>query len=194
MVKNEIHARLLPQLMEALKRICSDKKCNLSDITRAALVLYVDVYECPNSFEQHKLLKSKEGLEIGLMGTSLETTRATPDLLDELASQKKNDSVIQLIEQELKVFFARCRDEYNPEDGQLYWFWFESTDESSWRFDPDSTNNQCPVKRFDSREEAIRDCLKEKMANPVNVNALTESFLPSLNSSTEPESTEIIDW
>ena len=84
MAKNEIHARISPQLMEALKRICSDKKCNLSDVTRAALVLYVDAYECPHLFEQHKLLKSENSLEIGLIGTTLETTRATPDLLDEL--------------------------------------------------------------------------------------------------------------
>ncbi|MEG4289962.1 hypothetical protein Q5692_23890 [Microcoleus sp. C2C3] len=84
MSKNEIHARLSPQLMEALKRICSDKSCNLSDIVRAALVLYVDVRECPNLFEQHKLSKSEDSLEIGLIGTSLETTRATPDLLDQL--------------------------------------------------------------------------------------------------------------
>jgi hypothetical protein len=84
MAKNEIHARISPQLMEALKRICSEKSSNLSDITRAALVLYVDAYECPHLFEHHKLLKSENGLEIGLIGTSLETTRATPDLLDEL--------------------------------------------------------------------------------------------------------------
>jgi Arc/MetJ-type ribon-helix-helix transcriptional regulator len=45
MSKNEIHARLPPELMEALKRICSDKNSNLSDVVRAALVLYVDAYE-----------------------------------------------------------------------------------------------------------------------------------------------------
>ena len=86
MTKNEIHARISPQLMEALKRICSDKKSNLSDVTRAALVLYVDAYECPHLFEHHKLLKSQDSLEIGLIGTSLETTRVTPDLLDEFTS------------------------------------------------------------------------------------------------------------
>ena len=86
MSKNEIHARISPQLMEALKRICSDKGSNLSDITRAALVLYVDAYECPHLFEHHKLLKSQDSLEIGLIGTSLETTRATPDLLNEFTS------------------------------------------------------------------------------------------------------------
>jgi len=84
MSKNEIHARLSPQLMEALKRICSDKSCNLSDVARAALVLYVDAYECPNLFEQHRLLKSEDSLELDLIGTSLETTKATPDLLDQL--------------------------------------------------------------------------------------------------------------
>lgn len=84
MSKNEIHARVSPQLMEALKRICSDTSSNLSDVTRAALVLYVDAYDCPHLFEQHKLLKSQESLEIGLIGTSLETTKATPDLLDEI--------------------------------------------------------------------------------------------------------------
>jgi hypothetical protein len=84
MSKNEIHARLSPELMEALKRICSDKGSNLSDVTRAALVLYVDVYKCPHLREHHKLLKSQNSLEIGLIGTSLETTLATPDLLDEL--------------------------------------------------------------------------------------------------------------
>ena len=108
--------------------------------------------------------------------------------------QKKNDSVIQIIEQEFEVFFARCRDEYDPEDGQLYWFWFESKNESSWRFDADSLNNWCPIKRFKSQEDAIRDCLIEKMANPVNVNALTESFLPSLNTTDESNENNIIDW
>ena len=88
MSKNEIHARLSPQLMEALKNICTDKKCNLSDITRAALVLYVDAYNCPNLFDRHKLLKSNDSLEIGLIETSLETTCATPDLLDELESEE----------------------------------------------------------------------------------------------------------
>lgn len=86
MSKNEIHARISPQLMEALKRICSDTSSNLSDITRAALILYVDAYDCPYLFEHHKLLKSQNSLEIGLIGTSLETTKATPDLLDELTS------------------------------------------------------------------------------------------------------------
>ena len=192
MSKNEIHARLPPELMEALKRICSDKGSNLSDVTRAALVLYVDAYECLHLFEHHKFLKSENSLKIGLIGTSLETTRATPDLLDELVSD--NDSVVQLIEQELEVFFARCRDECEPEDGELYWFWFESKNESSWRFDADSPNNWCPTKRFNSRESAIRNCLKEKLVNPVNVNALTETLLPSLNPSIEPDPTEIIDW
>ena len=84
MSKNEIHARLSPQLMETLKSICITENCNLSDIVRAALVLYVDVRECSNLLEQPKLLKSENSLEIGLIGTSLETTKATPDLLDEL--------------------------------------------------------------------------------------------------------------
>ncbi|NQE35217.1 hypothetical protein [Microcoleus asticus] len=91
MVKNEIHARLSPHLMEALKRICVEKKCNLSDVVRAALVLYVDARECQDLFERHKLLKSENSLEIGLIGTSLETTRATPDLLDELESENVID-------------------------------------------------------------------------------------------------------
>jgi hypothetical protein len=113
----------------------------------------------------------------------------------EVGVQNKNNSLIQLIEQELKVFFARCRDEHDPEDGQLYWFWFESKNESSWQFDPDSPNNWCPTKRFKSQEDTIRDCLKEKLTNPVDVNILTESFLPSLKS-TDDESNEdkIIDW
>lgn len=82
--RNEIHARISPQLMEALKNICTDKKCNLSDITRAALVLYVDAYNCSTLFEHHKLLKSNDSLEIAFIGTSLETTTATPDLLNQL--------------------------------------------------------------------------------------------------------------
>jgi hypothetical protein len=86
MAKNEIHARLSPELMQALKRICSDTNSNLSDVTRAALVLYVDAYNCPHLFEYHKLLKSQNSLEIGLIGVSLETTEATPDLLDEAIS------------------------------------------------------------------------------------------------------------
>ena len=86
MSKNEIHARVSPELMEALKRICNDKKSNLSDVIRAALVLYIDAYDCPHLFEHHKLLKSQNSLEIGLIGTSLQTTRATPDLFDEFTS------------------------------------------------------------------------------------------------------------
>jgi hypothetical protein len=86
MSKNEIHARLPPELMAALKRICSDKNSNLSDVVRAALVLYIDAYEYSHLFEHQKLVKSENSLEIGLIGTSLETTRATPDLLDELES------------------------------------------------------------------------------------------------------------
>jgi hypothetical protein len=76
--------------MEALKRICSDKGSNLSDVIRAALVLYVDAYDRPHLFCSYELLKSQNSLEIDLIGTSLETTRATPDLLDEL----KSDDVI----------------------------------------------------------------------------------------------------
>jgi hypothetical protein len=95
MSKNEIHARISRQLMETLRGICSDTNSNLSDVVRAALVLYVDVYKCPHLFERHKLLKSQNSLEIGLIGTSLETTRATPDLLDELTLEFTNeDNVI----------------------------------------------------------------------------------------------------
>jgi hypothetical protein len=91
MSKSEIHARISPQLMETLKRICSNTGNNLSDLIRAALVLYVDVYECPHLKEHHRLLKSQNSLEIGLIGVSLETTRATPDLLDELISEDMID-------------------------------------------------------------------------------------------------------
>ena len=199
MSKNEIHARISLQLMEALKRICSERNCNLSDVTRAALVLYVDVWKCPNLLEHHNLLKSQNSLEVGLLGTTRETTRATPDLLDELISnnieQKKNSPVIQLIEQELEISFGQCRDEYDPEDGQLYWFWSDSKDETFLQFDPDSLNNQCPVKRFNSQEDAIRDCLKEKLTNPAEgLPLLTESGLPSLNTTNESSEDNIIDW
>ena len=84
MSKNEIHARISPQLMEAIKDICATRDCNLSDVVRAALVLYIDAYERTDFFEHYKLLKSQNSLEIGLIGVSLETTRASPDLLDEL--------------------------------------------------------------------------------------------------------------
>ena len=93
MSKNEIHARLSPELMEALKRICSDRKCNLSDVTRAALVLYVDTYNCPHLHQHHKLLKNQNSLEIGLIGTSLETTRATSDLLDQLLETESEEII-----------------------------------------------------------------------------------------------------
>jgi hypothetical protein len=83
MSKNEIHARISPQLMDTLKDICATKNCNLSDVVRAALVLYIDAYDRTDFFEHYKLLKSQNSLEIGLIGTSLEATRATPDLLDE---------------------------------------------------------------------------------------------------------------
>ena len=192
MAKNEIHARTSPQLMEALKRICSAKNCNLSDVTRAALVLYVDAYECPNLFEQHRLLKSKDTLEIGLIGASLETTKATPDLLDEPVSN--NDSLVRLIEQELGVFFARCRDEYDPEDGELYWFWFESKNESSWQYDADSPNNWCPTKRFNSQEDAITDCMRKKLLNPINSNCSVKPVLPLIETTDQSNENNIIDW
>jgi hypothetical protein len=159
MVKNEIHARLLPEVMEEVRRWTDNWKFSTISHTVRRL------------------------LELGLKVAN-----------DELDLQKKNDSLVQLIEQELEVFFARCRDEYDPEDGQLYWFWFESENKSSWRFDPDSPNNQCPVKRFDSQEDAIRDCLKEKLTNSVNVNALTETLLPSLKTTDESSEDSIIDW
>ena len=84
MSKNEIHARLTPWLMGQIKQIAIARGYSISDVVRAALVLYIDTYSCPNLFEQHKLLKSQNSLEIGLIRTSLETTSATPDLLDEL--------------------------------------------------------------------------------------------------------------
>ncbi len=206
MSKNEIHARISLHLMETLRRICSEKSSNLSDVTRAAFVLYVDAYEFPHLFEHHKLLKSQNSLEIGLIGTSLETTRATPDLLDEppinlgfkvvnndIELPKKNDSVIQIIEQELGVFFARCRDEHDPEDGQLYWFWFEDKDGSLRRFDADSPDNWCPIKRFKSQEDAIKDCLKQK-SNQLDIDSPTKSFLPSLDLPDEFNEDNVIDW
>jgi len=87
MAKNEIHARIAPELMETLKRICSDRSCNLSDVTRAALVLYVVLYDSPVLEEHHKLSKSESGLGINLIERqSLKTIPATPNLLDELTS------------------------------------------------------------------------------------------------------------
>src|SRR6476620_1656697 len=192
MAKNEIHARISPQLMEALRRICGDKSCNLSDATRAALVLYVDAYDCPNLFEQHRLLKSENTLEIGLIGASLDTTKATPDLLDELVSD--NDSVVQLVEQELEVFFARCRDEYDPKDGELYLFCVESKDKNLSRFDTDSCDNWCPIKRFKSREEAIKDCLRKKLLNPMDNSSSIKTVLPSVEITDELTEENIIDW
>jgi len=179
MAKNEIHARILPEVMGQIRQ-------------------WTENWRFPTISHTVRRL-----LELGLKVAN-----------DELDLQKNNDSLIQLIEQELEVFFARCRDEYDPEDGELYWFWFESKNQSSWRFDADSPNNWCPTKRFESQKDAIRDCLKEKLVNPVNVNALAGSnlpspnspdnefdsetknnfVLPSLNPSTEPEPTEIIDW
>ncbi len=87
MSKNEIHARISPQLMEALKRICSDKSSNLSDVVRAALVLYVDAYERSHLFPSYKVLKNEDSLKIDLIEASfLEPTRVAPDLLDESTS------------------------------------------------------------------------------------------------------------
>jgi len=75
MIKNEIHARLPPELMEAIKRICGEKNSNLSDVVRAALVLYVNAYEYSESFEYHKLFKSQDSLKITLIGVSPEVNR-----------------------------------------------------------------------------------------------------------------------
>ncbi|MEG5007861.1 hypothetical protein QUB17_30005 [Microcoleus sp. B5-C4] len=112
---------------------------------------------------------------------------------DELELEKQNISVIQLIEQEYQVFFARCRDEYDPEDGQLYWFWFDSEAESSRCFSADSPRNWCPTRRFKTQDDAIRDCLREKLLK--RVDEATEACLPSLSSfSAETELENIIDW
>jgi hypothetical protein len=86
MVKNEVHARISPQLMEAIKRICSEKSSNLSDVVRAALDLYVNAYERSHLFEYHKFSKSQDNLEISLTGISLETVHTTPNLLEEPTS------------------------------------------------------------------------------------------------------------
>jgi hypothetical protein len=79
MSKNEIHARISPELMNALKRICDNKKCNLSDIARAALTLYVEAYECSNSCEQYELSKSEDNLKIALVKTLPKPIQMTSD-------------------------------------------------------------------------------------------------------------------
>jgi hypothetical protein len=87
MAKNEIHARLPSELMKALRHICNERNCNLSDVTRAALALYVEAYDRINPFEAVKLLKSPNNLEINLIEASfLEAPQATSSLLDELTS------------------------------------------------------------------------------------------------------------
>jgi hypothetical protein len=158
MSKNEIHARLMPEVMEKVRELTRNR--NFSTISHTVRWLI----DC--------------GLRVAT---------------DDIDLQKKNNSIVQIIEQELGVFFAECRDEYDPEDGQLYWFWFKSKNESLCHFDPDSTNNCCPAKRFKSREDAIKDCLKEKV-NQSGINSLIESFLPSLSSSVEANEDNIIDW
>ena len=120
MSKNEIHARISPEVMEKVRKLTHDR--NLPTISHTIRWL----------------------IDFGLRVVN-----------DDIELQKENDSVVQIIEQELGVFFTRCRDEYDPEDGQLYWFWFESKDESSWRFDADSPNNWCPTKRFESQKDAV---------------------------------------
>lgn len=160
MSKNEIHARLSPEVMEQIKQLTHSRKFPTISHTCRWLLDY--------------------GMKV---------------VNDEVESQQKNDAIVRLIEQELEVFFARCRDKYDPEDGELYWFWFESKNESSWRFDADSPNNWCPTKRFKLREDAIRDCLKEKLLNSVDSSSLIEAVLPSLNSSSELTSNDdLIEW
>jgi len=86
MSKNEIHARISPQLMETLKYICSEKGSNLSDVVRAALDLYVEAYDRPHRFCCYELFKNENSLEIFLIEASPETTKATPDLRNESTS------------------------------------------------------------------------------------------------------------
>lgn len=155
MAKNEIHARISPELMEQIRQ-------------------WTDNWKFPTISRTVRRL-----LELGLKIVN-----------DDLDLQKKNDSLVRLIEQELKVFFARCRDERDTEDGQLYWFWFESENKSSWRFDSDSPFNWCPTKRFESQEEAIRDCLRHKPSE-ISTNFKNTTTPNSLDEHTPDE---VIDW
>jgi hypothetical protein len=85
-----------------------------------------------------------------------------------------------------------CRDEYDPEDGQLYWFWFHSKDENSSCFEPDSSNNWCPVKRFNSQEDAIKDCLRQ-MFKQLDIDSHTQSLIASLALPSESNEDNVID-
>ncbi|MEG4488816.1 hypothetical protein [Microcoleus sp. D2_18a_B4] len=159
MVKNEIHARLPPELMEQLNGFVLSR--NLPTLSHGVRWL-IDI--------------------------------ALKDVRDELELEKRNISVIQLIEQEYRVLFSRCRDEYDTEDGQLYWFWFDSEVESSWVFCADSPNNWCPKKRFKTQDDAIRDCLREKSSKQLDEATVDTAKVSLSFSSTETEIENIIDW
>jgi len=158
MSKNEIHARLSPEIMEKVREFTHNQ--NFPTISHTVRWL----------------------IDFGFKVVD-----------DDTELQKKNNSVIQIIEQEFGVFFARCRDEYDPEDGQLYWFWFENNDKSSGRFDADSSNNWCPTKRFKLREDAIKDCLKQK-SNQLDIDNATQSLSPSFDLCDELSEDNVIDW
>jgi hypothetical protein len=158
MNKNEIHARLSPEVMEKVRELThSQNFLTISHTIRWLINLGFKVIN------------------------------------DDIELQKKNDSVIQIIEQEFGVFFARCRDEYDPEDGQLYWFWFESKNKNATSFEADSLNNSCPTSRFKLREDAIKDCLKQK-SNQLDIDSSTKSLLPSISLSDELSEDNVIDW
>lgn len=161
MVKNEIHARLSPEVMNRARELTEAKNFpTLSHTIRWLLAI---------AFNQ---------------------------LNEKAKTERLNTSVLQLIEQECGVSFSRCRDEYDPEDGQLYWFWFETEAESSREFDVDSLNNWCPTKRFKSQEEAVRDWLRSRL-NPVSdaiAIGTADETIPSPTSETLVELETIIDW
>ncbi len=157
MVKNEIHARLSPEMMEKVRELTRNQ--NFPTISHTIRWLIDFGFKVVN---------------------------------DDIELQKKNDSVIQMIEKEFGISFARCRDEYDPEDGQLYWFWFEGENENSCYFDADSLNNWCPTKRFKSREDAVKNYLKQKF-NQSDNDSSTESNLPCLLPDKLSED-NMIDW
>ncbi|MEG4583051.1 hypothetical protein QUA71_26070 [Microcoleus sp. MON1_C5] len=94
MGKNEIHARLSPSLMESLKIICTERECNLSDVVRAALRLYLDA--CDRQFVDRKycLIKSQDNLEIQLIEASFVHVESSESVWTE-ESEREEENIIE---------------------------------------------------------------------------------------------------
>jgi len=91
-MKTEIHARLPAETYTKLQDIAKQNKQTLSDVVRAAVVLYLDAYRVSNKKEcanWNKLFR--RNLEVCLIGKTFEETAITPNTRDTLPEDYNNN-------------------------------------------------------------------------------------------------------